>query len=211
MKGELEEKISRKGYQTLAWSKVGWVRFFSKKPVFVPDDLKAQKLGTSESEPELMDAFKAMGYNMVPIAMNQILVNLSGGLIDAVYQSPVTAGGLQIFGLARNMASIRVAPFMGAILMTERAWRSIPEKYRPALLRLTREVEAELDQKVQTLEAEVIDSMTKYGLVTNTLSAAQEKIWYDDMDRVVNSLLGSVFDGDTYRRIDALLRPRRGR
>jgi TRAP-type C4-dicarboxylate transport system substrate-binding protein len=210
LKPELEEEFEDKGYFTLAWSKVGWVRFFSKSPVYVPADLKRQRLGTSETEPELMDAFKAMGYHMVPVAMNQILVQLSGGQIDAVYQSPVNAGGLQIFGLAKNMASIQVAPFMGAIMMDRRVWRRmIPDKYKNEILRATRRMEAELDRSIQTLEAQIIQTMVNYGLVINEVSPEQERIWFADINRVMPSLVGSVFDRKMYERIDALLKPRR--
>ncbi|MDR3301256.1 MAG: TRAP transporter substrate-binding protein DctP [Spirochaetaceae bacterium] len=209
LKPDMEKQLSDKGYWTLAWSKVGWVRFFSKRPVFVPADLKKQRMGTSETEPELMDAFRAMGYQMVPVALNQILVSLSGGQIDAVYQSPVNAGGLQIFGLAKNMASIPVAPFMGAIIMNQRAWRSVPEKYRSELISVTRRLEAELDSSIQALEAEVIQTMLDYGLVINQVSAEQEQVWYTDMNRVMPSLVGSVFDRAMYERIDAMLRSHR--
>jgi TRAP-type C4-dicarboxylate transport system substrate-binding protein len=210
LKPDLEKQISDKGYFTLAWSKVGWVRFFSKSPVFAPNDLKRQRLGTSETEPELMDAFKAMGYQMVPVAMNQILVSLSGGQIDAVYQSPVNAGGLQIFGLAKNMASIPVSPFMGAIVMNQRAWRSVPEKYRDELVRVTRRMEAELDGSIQALEADVIKTMVDYGLVINQISPEQEQLWYNDISRVMPSLVGTVFDRELYGRIESLLRAHRG-
>ncbi|MDR0642066.1 MAG: TRAP transporter substrate-binding protein DctP [Treponema sp.] len=210
LKPDIENQISRRGYYTLAWSKVGWVRFFSKNPVFVPADLKRQKLGTSESEPELMDAFKAMGYQMVPVAMNQILVSLSGGQIDAVYQSPVNAGGLQIFGRAKNMASIRVAPFMGAIIMNQRAWRSIPERHRETLMRITRKMEAELDVSVQAFEAELLKSFEEYGLVINQVSPEQAQLWYSDIDRAIPSLIKNVFDEGMYNRINARLRAYRG-
>jgi TRAP-type C4-dicarboxylate transport system substrate-binding protein len=209
LKPDLEREINSRGYFVLAWSKIGWVRFFSKNPVFVPDDLRRQRLGTSEAEPELMDAFKAMGYQMVPVAMDQILVNLSGGLIDAVYQSPVNAGGLQIFGLAKNMASIPVAPFLGAIVMNQRAWNSIPPRYREELTRVTRQLEAELDRSVQALEAEVIGTMQNYGLVENQVSPAQARIWYEDMDRIMPSLLRTTFDRPLYERISAILEAHR--
>jgi TRAP-type C4-dicarboxylate transport system substrate-binding protein len=209
LKPDIEKRIGGRGYHTLAWSKVGWVRFFSKSPVFVPADLKRQKLGTSESEPELMDAFEAMGYQMVPVAMNQILVSLSGGQIDAVYQSPVNAGGLQIFGRAKNMASIQVAPFMGAIIMNQRAWRSVPEKHRDTLARITKRMEAELDVSVQAFEAELIKNFTEYGLAINQVSPGQAELWYADIDRAMPTLIKTVFDEGMYNRINALVRARR--
>jgi TRAP-type C4-dicarboxylate transport system substrate-binding protein len=143
---------------------------------------------------------------MVPVAMNQILVSLSGGQIDAVYQSPVNAGGLQIFGRAKNMASIQVAPFMGAIIMNQRAWRSIPEKHRDTLTRITRRMEAELDVSVQSFEAELIKNFVEYGLVVNQVSPAQAELWYSDIDRAMPSLIKNVFDEGMYNRINTLLR-----
>ncbi|MDR2095455.1 MAG: TRAP transporter substrate-binding protein DctP [Treponema sp.] len=211
LKPELERRINREGFFTLAWSKAGWVRFFSKKPVFVPADMKSQKLGANEQEPALMDAFKAMGYQMVPVAMNQILVYLNGGMIDAVYQSPVNVGGLQIFGVAKNMASINIAPFMGGIVMNQTAWRSISERYKPELLRIAKRLEAELDSSIQELEASAIAVMKSYGLIINEVSPAQEQLWYDDVDKVIPSLLGTAFNRDMYSRIEALLRNYRNR
>jgi TRAP-type C4-dicarboxylate transport system substrate-binding protein len=209
LKPDLEERINKEGFFTLAWSKAGWVRFFSKAPVFVPADLKRQKLGTNEQEPALMDAFKAMGYQMVPVAMNQILVSLNGGMIDAVYQSPVAVGGLQIFGVAKNMASINIAPFMGGIVMNQAAWRSIPERHKPELLRIAKRLEAELDTSIQQLEASAIAAMKNYGLTINEVSPAQEQLWYDDVNRVIPSLLGAAFNRELYVRIDTLLRAHR--
>jgi TRAP-type C4-dicarboxylate transport system substrate-binding protein len=211
LKPELESLMRAKGYHTLAWSKVGWVRFFSKRPVFVPNDLKKQRVGTADSEPELLDAFRAMGYNMTPVAMNQILVALSAGQIDAVYQSPVNAGGLQIFGLAKNMASIRVAPFMGNIVLNQKAWRSIPEKYRDELMASAKRLEAKLDKRVMELEDSVIGTMKDYGLVINDVSPEQEKLWYADFQRSIPSLMGVMFDRSFYNRISAMLEANRAK
>ncbi|GHV82362.1 C4-dicarboxylate-binding protein DctB [Spirochaetia bacterium] len=205
LKPELERRINSKGFYTLAWSKVGWLKFFSKAPVFTPDDMKKQKLGSSETEPALMDAFKAMGYQMIPVNMNQIVMSLTGGMVDAVYQSPVYAGGLQLFGLAKNMADINVAPLMGGIIMNQAAWRSIPEKYKPELIRITKRMEAGLDTSILALEAEIIQTMKQYGLIINQLTPAQEQLWYDDGKRIIPALLGKTLDRETYRRIETIL------
>ncbi|GHU21536.1 transporter [Spirochaetia bacterium] len=209
LKPALERQINEKGFYFLAWSKVGWVKFFSKAPVFTPADLKRQKLGTSETEPALMDAFKAMGYQMVPVAMNQALVYLNGGMIDAVYLSPTSVGGLQIFGMAKNMASINIAPFLGGIVMNQTAYRAIPDKYKPELLRITKKLETDLDSSIQKLEADVIETMRQYGLVINQLTPAQEQLWYDDVNRIVPSLFGTTLDRTIYGRIETILKNHR--
>ena len=36
---EIEAKLEEKGFKLLNWSRAGWVYFFSKEPVFMPEDL----------------------------------------------------------------------------------------------------------------------------------------------------------------------------
>jgi TRAP-type C4-dicarboxylate transport system substrate-binding protein len=209
LKPELEETINSKGFFTLAWSRVGWVKIFSKSPVFTPGDLKRQKLGTNGEQAELNQAFKTMGFQMIPVARNDILIALNGGMVDAVYESPIAVGSLQIFGLAKNMASINIAPFMGGIILNQRAWRSVPDRYKPQLIEATRRLELELDHSVRTLEDEMVKTMGNYGLRVNRLSPAQEQLWYDEIGRVMPGLVGTLFDRNMYTRIETILRNHR--
>jgi TRAP-type C4-dicarboxylate transport system substrate-binding protein len=107
------------------------------------------------------------------------------------------------------MADINIAPFMGAIVMNGAAWRSIPEKYKPELIRITKKMELELDTSIQKLEEDIIVTMEQYGLVINRPTPAQEQLWNDDGNRAVPTLLGSTFDRTVYRRIEAILEKRR--
>jgi TRAP-type C4-dicarboxylate transport system substrate-binding protein len=123
-----------------------------------------------------------------------------------VYQSPVNAGGLQIFGLAKNMASINIAPFMGGIVITEAAWNKVPDKYKPELLRIAKRHEAELDGAIQKLEADTIATMKQYGLVVNQVSPAQEQLWDADFKRALPKLLGKTFNQPMYEKIEEILK-----
>jgi len=201
----LEEKINSKGYYTLAWARVGWVKFFSKSPVFVPADLKKQKLGAVADQAELNRVFKTMGFQVIPIERNDILIALGSNMVEAVFQSPVAVGGTQAFGLAKNMASINVAPFLGGLIINQRTWRSIPDKYKPQMIEAIRKNEAKLDLEVRSLEDDMIKTMGDYGLKVNQLSPQQEQLWYDEIGRAMPGLIGTVFDRDIYRRIEALL------
>ena len=211
IKSELEEKINSKGFFTLAWARVGWVKFFSKTPVFTPADLKRQKLGTNGEYDKLNQAFKTMGFQMVPIPQDDILIALNSPMVDAVYSSPVAVGSTQIFGLAKNMASINVAAFMGAIVLNRRAWSSIPERYKPQLIEATRRREAELDKIVRSFEEDMIKTMGNFGLKVNELTPAQEQLWYDEVGRAMPGMVGTVFDRGIYNRIYAILSEYRSR
>ena len=205
LRPELDRIMQEKNYVTLALAKAGWLRIFSKRPVFVPSDLRNQKLGSNPNELEMMQAFRAMGYQIIPVSMNDTLVSLNSGMIDAIYNSPIASAADQSFGVAKYMSSLNVAPFMGAIVMNQTAWRRIPEKYRPALAAICKRLEAEADASFVTLEREAIATMVKYGLTVNTLNAQQEKAWIDDMVGQEPKLVGHIFNEDIYRKIVNIL------
>jgi TRAP-type C4-dicarboxylate transport system substrate-binding protein len=206
LKGDLEKKIDDAGFFPLAWARAGWVKVFSKNPVFVPADLKRMKLGTSADGMELMQAFKAMGYQMVPVETNDILIALNGGMIDAIYQSPIAVGSMQIFGVTKNMASINVAPFMGGMIVNRTAWRSVPDRYKPKLTEIAKRIEREMDTSIMQLEETAVSTMTGYGLRINQVNPEQAQLWYADVERALPTLLGTTFDRDLYGKINLLLR-----
>jgi TRAP-type C4-dicarboxylate transport system substrate-binding protein len=211
VKTELEKKIEDNGFHVLAWSRAGWVKVFSRSPVVVPDDLKKLKLGTSPDQEELMQTFKAMGYKMVPVEITDAVIALNSGMIDAVYQSPVYVGGFQLFGVAKNMMNLNVAPFMGGIVMNRVAWRAVPEKYKSALIEATHRIAAEIDTSTAQLETEAIRTMRGYGLAVNEVSGAQAGLWHADTDKAVPALLGTAFDRDLYNLINGLLKDYRAK
>ena len=106
LKPELDAKMRQNGFVTLAWARAGWIRVFSRSPVYVPNDMRKLKVSASPTELEMMQAVKTMGYQIVPLNLNDILVSLNSGMGDVVWQSPIAVAGYQIFGVAKNMSSI---------------------------------------------------------------------------------------------------------
>jgi TRAP-type C4-dicarboxylate transport system substrate-binding protein len=208
---DFEARINSQNYFTLVLAKAGWIKIFSRNPVFVPTDLKRQKLGSSPSEPEMAHAFRSMGYQVVEVDLSRLLIALNGGTIDAIYQSPIFTAASQFFGVAKNMASINIAPFMGGVVMNKHAWESIPAQHREKLIGVTRRSGIELEASLLKLEADTIRLMKNNGLKENTVSPAQQQEWYNDITRVVPGLLGTTFDRATYGKIENILKTYRSR
>ncbi|MDR0322977.1 MAG: TRAP transporter substrate-binding protein DctP [Treponema sp.] len=214
IKPDLDARIQRNGFVTLAWAHAGWVKFFSKSPIYVPNDLRRLKLSTSTEE-EMVQAFRIMGFQLVSGNVSQTLPDLNSGRIDAAYLSPILAAGGQIFGVARNMTNLNIAPFMGGILMNETAWRRIPDRYKPQLLEICKRMEKEIEASILNMEAETIATMRRYGLNSIDLTPQQRQEWFDDVERYENRLVGAsnpVFHREYYNRIKNILAEyRRGR
>jgi TRAP-type C4-dicarboxylate transport system substrate-binding protein len=211
VKSELENRINSKGFYTLAWSRVGWIKLFSKAPIFTPADLRKQKLGTNVDYDKLNHIFKSMGFQMVPAAQDDLLIAMNSPMVDAIYQSPIAVGGAQLFGVAKNMASINIAPFMGAIILNRRTWNSIPDIYKPRLIEAAKKEEMELDRVVRKFEEDMIKTMGTYGLTVNWLSPAQEQVWYDEIDKAMPVLMGTFSDRVFFTRIQNILNEHRAR
>ncbi|MDR2133707.1 MAG: TRAP transporter substrate-binding protein DctP [Treponema sp.] len=205
LRPELDAKIEQNGFVTLAWARAGWLKIFSRNPVFTPGDLRRQKVGTNPDELQMIQVFKTMGFQMVPVSMNDALVSLNGGMIDAVYQSPITVAGAQLFGIAKNMSTLNVAPFMGGIVMNRTAWRRIPDRHKEKLQEICKGIETEIDGSIGRLEGDAISTMSKYGLIINQAAPQHEQEWYNDMAGHEKDLVGPVFNRELYQKISAIL------
>ncbi|MDR3275911.1 MAG: TRAP transporter substrate-binding protein DctP [Treponema sp.] len=212
LKPDLEARITAKGYHMIAWARVGWVKIFAKSPVLVPADLRRLKMSSGDDLPGLNNVLKSVGFNLVPVAIEDTLVAMNGGTVDATYQSPIAIGSMQVFGVANHMTNLSIAPFMGGIIITERAWRQVPEKYRSQLIASTLRIEKELDAAVRQLEADSVTQMKAYGLVVHDLTPAQEQTWYDEVGRNSSALVDSTtFDQAIFKRVSDLLADFRSR
>jgi TRAP-type C4-dicarboxylate transport system substrate-binding protein len=197
----MEGLIKKQGIRVLAWSKAGWVRFFSRQPVSTPEDLKKLKLATDPSATTLSQAFKELGYQLVPVSLPDTLVALNSGLIDAIYTSPLTVGGMQLFGITKHMSSFKLSPFLGAVVISEKAWAKIPEALKPILIESSKAIETNLDRQIMGFEEESIAAMVKYGLIIDQVSEAQMALWLRDVEISMPKTLGTSFDRGMYELI----------
>jgi TRAP-type C4-dicarboxylate transport system substrate-binding protein len=210
---EFEAQINQTDYMVVAWSKVGWVNIFSKDPVFVPDDLKKQKIATNADADDLNTAFKSMGFQMVETDLTDVGTKILSGTIMAAYQNPAAVAAYQLHKELKNMLSLNLAPFVGGIVMNQVTWKKIRDlnpKYPDEIMKVSRRIAAELDASMQQTVNSAIDVMKRGGLKVNVPSAAQAQLWYNEVERAIPNLLGSTFDRDTYQKINAILAKQRG-
>jgi TRAP-type C4-dicarboxylate transport system substrate-binding protein len=210
MKPELESSITKAGYRILAWSKVGWVKFFSKTPVYTPADLRKMKLASSDDLAGLNNVLRNLGFNLVNTSIDDTLIAVNSGAVDATYQSPIAIASAQIFGVAPNMTDLGLAPFMGGIVLNQRAWRQIEQvltdSEMSAVMAATARIETELNAAVQKLEADAVEQMKGYGLKEIKLTPVQTQEWYNLVDANAAALENNTtFDSTTIRRISETL------
>lgn len=198
LKPKLEKDIEAAGFKMIAWTKAGWLYFFSRDPVVYPDDLKRQKLAASDVDVSMAPALKALGFKTVTLTLNEIMAGLSSGMVDACYTVPLGAVAYQWFGIAKNMCTLPMAPVLGGIIISDRIWRRIPEDIKPDLIAAAEKVGGKLEDQNAAMEREMMDIMREHGLAEHAVPPDAEKEWRELFARGVESLVGDSFSTDAY-------------
>jgi TRAP-type C4-dicarboxylate transport system substrate-binding protein len=168
-----------KGFEVLVWSKSGWINFFANEIIMTPDDLRKTRMGVSPDSPEMVEAFKALGFKVIPLGMNENLMGLQSGMIDSLYSIPMVTAVFQWFALAKYMNPIPMAPVLGGIVISERTWKKIPKAYHDELKASMDNVAREFFKETEKLNNEAIDVMLKNDLVILKPTDSDLQSWRD--------------------------------
>jgi len=205
MKPYFAENMEKKGFKVLLWTVTGQTYLFSRKPIISPADLKKQKLFMWEGNANMVKAMAELGFNPVPLAATEIMTSLQSGMIDALMTSPIAAASSQWFGIAKNMCDMKLAPFIGGIVISTRSWKKIPSDLRPKLEQVTLRAGKKMQNEAQKTDQEALKIMKKYGLKINHVSPHIKKKWMVIAEKAYNKLLGKTIHKESYEKMKSYL------
>lgn len=201
---KLESTLTDNGVRVLNWVDAGWVYFFTQKPVVTPEDLKPLKLFAWAGETAHIGAWRAAGYNPVPLPATEIHTGLSSGLINAVPTTPIAALSNQWFGLAKHMTGVKWAPLVGGTVISNRGWNRIPKQLRPQLMKAARDMGKRLQPKIRKLDDEAISVMKKHGLTVHPVSPDVRAEWEAGARKGYPSIVGKIVPKAMVDEVDRL-------
>lgn len=178
---DFDEEFVKEGFRVLAWSKSGWAYFFAKSPSTTPERFMREKLSVSSAEEETAANFKALGFSVVPVDLNELMVALQSGMVSAFYAPPMAAAAYQWFALAPYMIDFALAPVLGGLVISERTWNRIPERYHRELKQAIETVARDFYAESERLNAEAMTVMARHGLQLKDLTDSQREDWYKVM------------------------------
>lgn len=197
----LEERLEKKGFVVLFWSDTGFVRFFSKKPIITPDDLRKTKMFVSASRPEELDVYRSVGCNPVPLEVADIMPGLSSGMIDTVSVPPTIALATQIDKAAPNMLDMNWVPLVGAAIITKKAWDKCTPAEQAALLKAAKEAGERIKADGRREGSESIEAMKKRGLVVHSLTPEANAEWDKTVNEAYPKIRGTVIPADIFDEV----------
>ena len=196
MEPTLNRMLQEKGFTMVAWFLAGWAHLFSKTPATTPAEVKRLKLQVDYSAPTITQAWKELGFRVVPIASTEVLAALQSDMIEAFLLTPLTAAAMQWFGLAKNMMDLPIAPMIGGIIISERVWNGIPDDLKPELLSIVEQHLASLSRESVALEEEAVAIMLENGLQINPVSPQVKAQWERVMGEGLDLITGKVVSTD---------------
>jgi len=196
----LAKRLEAKRYRLINWGHAGWVQLFSKQPVRSVAELQAVRLYTTEGDPKMVQWFTANGFHVVPLAAGEIpkQLKLPTGAIDAAPSPPVFALALQFFRDAPHMLDLRVAPLVGATVMTAAAWNRIAPEDRERMLEGARAMEQELLARAPELDAKAVAEMRQAGLRVVALDPAAAAQFRQTAERLTATMRGEMVPADVF-------------
>jgi TRAP-type C4-dicarboxylate transport system substrate-binding protein len=198
MKPFYDTELQRRGFKPVMWSLGGWVYFFSRAPVVMPDDLRRQKLWVWSGDPDEVQAYQSAGFQTVSIAATDLMTSLQGGMVDALVTSPLVAASNQWFGIASNMCTLKLGTLWGAIIVSTKTWTAIPADLQPKLIDAARKIFEALLPEVMKADNAAITVMKKYGLKINTVTPQAEAAWAETLQKTFSGLIGTMYDRESF-------------
>ena len=174
---KIEERMQKNGFVVLSWGIAGWVRFFVPEADPSIIGLKKARMHVFAGDDQIMELWKTMGFNAVPLPGTDVLPGLQSGMVNAFFTTPLMAYASQWFAFTPYMIDMPWAPMMGAVIVSRRAWEKIPQQLRPQLQAIAEEKSLRLDLEMQRLESQAISEMQKRGLIVVKPDARQFEQW----------------------------------
>jgi TRAP-type C4-dicarboxylate transport system substrate-binding protein len=198
LRPRLEKELEEKGFTFLAFTRSGWLHFFSKSRAVSPEDVARMSFFVMEGSPEVDQAWKEMGFHIVPLPANDAFAGLQSGMVEVFTASPLTAAAMQWFALAPNMTDFNWTPLTGGLVISSQAWRRIPAELRPELKRAAQDALTGLTGEVEKVEAQAMEIMKKNGLVVHHVNEAQLEQWHKLVERALKILIDNPISRDIY-------------
>lgn len=206
MRPEVERRMLGKGFVPLFLADVGWVRFFSKKPVLSPDDLKRQRVFVWSGDTEQVDILKDAGFDPVALETADILTGLSSGLIDAVPTIPTYANAAQFYNYTKHMLEVNWTPLIGGAVIRKDIWDRVPADVQPALLASAQRTGSRIKAASRRESDDAVRAMErKHGLQVHRVTPELDQAWRAAAEAVYPRIRGRLIPAELYARLQALL------
>ncbi len=193
LKEPLFRKFDAIGLKAVAWSENGWRHFANKnKPIHTPDDVRAMKWRSQESEIHLA-MWEALETTAVPINMTEVFNALQTGMVDGADNSLLI---LSATGWWETMQYLTVSNHIYqpvVLLFNLNFWNMLPPEYQQIITEEFAKSTASTRAELARFEPEMIEVFQAMGYAVNELTP-EERAAFAEKTRSVHEKFARRFE-----------------
>lgn len=195
---DFEKLYDKAGYVLLGGAEQGYIYILSSNRLATIDDIRKSKVWQWEGDPLATAIFDAFGITPISLAVPDVLTSLQTGLVDTVYASPILAVALQWFTKVRYMLDFPITNGTGAIIVSKKAWKKVPEEHKAKVKEIIGKHTLRLKEKTRKENLDAIETMKKNGIALLPVTADQAAPYEQVGIKANESLIGKLYPRELY-------------
>jgi TRAP-type C4-dicarboxylate transport system substrate-binding protein len=138
--------------------------------------------------------FKALGASPIPLMVPEITASMRAGIVDGLICPAGWYVGSQLYTITKSSVTCsKMRYVMGSMVVTQKAWNKIPEKYHKPIEKAILGLELGFNDALSGNESLYVDAMVKYGLKRVELTPSDIEAWKKKTRPMWDRLSGKLF------------------
>ncbi len=173
LKPTLDAEFAKSNYVVLGTAGIGFSVFFSRSPIRSMADLKQLHPWLWSLDEMLKTQLGAMGINIVPLPVETAARAYDEGKVDSFIGLPSAALAFQWSSQARYVMDLRVGYLTGCILVSRRAWDTIPHEEQQAIESAVGKLQVRIHEATKQMDDALLSGLfARQGLQALPVPAA---------------------------------------
>ncbi|MCA9664073.1 MAG: TRAP transporter substrate-binding protein DctP [Myxococcales bacterium] len=200
---QLRAALRKGGVELLAWGDIGWIHFFSRRPMVTRDDILKLRTWAWGDDELAIALVRKLGVKYRPLAVHGVLPALQSGIIDTVYGSFYTTLSLQWYTQVRYATAPHVTFAQAAMVVSNAAFKRLSAAQQRVLMRESRWLEREHVRRLARDNRAARRTLRKQGLIIQEAKPDLVRYLRKRSRDVWREMAGKVFDASWLKRVGA--------
>ncbi|HKP59726.1 MAG TPA: TRAP transporter substrate-binding protein DctP [Polyangiales bacterium] len=136
---EFDKIFEQKGFKLISWGEAGEFRYFSREPIYHPNDIKRQRPWLWPQSPIMQETWRACGATPVPLGMPEVYGALQTKMVDLVETTSLAYVALQWHSTGQKFVTQEAnGMLMGAWVMNKPTFDALKPELQEKIVSMAR-------------------------------------------------------------------------
>lgn len=171
-----DQEAFKNGFKVLLWGDFGKLRYFSTQPLRRPRDFRRARPWMLPGSPVMADLYRLLGTKGIPLTIPEVYGAMETGMLDTYWGTAMIATMLQWHRSTLHMSS-GMGFINGALVLTRRAWKQLPQDVATAMQRELAREASKLQPQLRRDDDLAYRALMKRGYTTHSIRDYAAEWW----------------------------------